>query len=77
MKYNTSGQNNKNKWENVRKLKCNAATTKTTRTGGLTNLSRLPSPIFNILYAATCLHESDYCKDYQMIWFFDKTRRYG
>jgi hypothetical protein len=68
MKYNTSGQNNKTNGKYARKLKCNAATTITTRTGGLTNLSRLPSPIFNFVYTAACLLESDYCKDNQMTW---------
>ena len=34
-----------------------------TRTGVLTNPSRLPSPIFNLVYTVACLLESDYCKD--------------
>jgi len=33
------------------------------KTGGLTNLSRLPSTAFNPVNAVACLLESDYCKD--------------
>ena len=68
MKYNKSGQNNKTNGKYARKLKYNAATKITTRMGGLTNLSRLPSPISNFVYTAACLLESDYCKDNQMTW---------
>ena len=31
--------------------------------GGPTNLSRLPSTFFNLVYIVACLLESNYCKD--------------
>ena len=34
-----------------------------TRTGSLTNPSRLPSPIFNLVSTVSFLLESDYCND--------------
>ena len=49
------------KWE---KLNSRCSTTMiATRTGVLTNASRLPSPIFNVVYTVACLLESDYSKD--------------
>ena len=33
------------------------------KTGRLTNLSRLPSTTFNLLNPVACLLKSDYCKD--------------
>jgi len=33
------------------------------KTGGLTNLSRLPSTTFNLVNTVACLLKSDYCKD--------------
>ena len=49
------------KWEKLNS-RC-STTTIATRTGVLTNPSRLPSPIFNLVYIVACLLESDYGKD--------------